>query len=63
MPVKDRFFVLAGIFLFAAPFSCFGPVISRLFIVHTTAGWRWNYYANIITSNPPIVPLDRLAID
>ena len=50
VPIRDRFYVLALIFLFAIPFSSFGPVIARLFIVHTTAGWRWCYYVNIIFS-------------
>lgn len=50
VPVKDRFFVLTFIFLCAAPFSCFGPYIARLLIVHTSAGWRWEYYMNIIVS-------------
>lgn len=50
VPIKHRFYVLTGIFLCAAPFSCFGPYISRLFIVHTKLGWRWDYYANLIAS-------------
>ena len=50
VPMKDRFYVLALVFLFAIPFSAFGPVISRLLIVHTSAGWRWDYYMNIIIS-------------
>lgn len=50
VPIKHRFYVLTGIFLAAAPFSCFGPYISRLFIVHTDLSWRWNYYANLIAS-------------
>lgn len=48
--MKDRFYVLALIFLFAIPFSAFGPVISRLLIVHTSPGWRWDYYMTIIVS-------------
>ena len=50
VPMKDRFYVLSGVFLFALPFSGFGPVISRLLIVNTTAGWRWDFYMNIIVS-------------
>ena len=50
VPVKDRFFVLSGTFLFTIPFSAFGPVISRLLIVHTTKGWRWDYYMDTIVS-------------
>lgn len=50
VPVKHRFISLAAIFLFAVPFSGFGPYISRLFIAHTTKGWRWDYYLNIIVS-------------
>ena len=50
VPIKHRFYVLTGIFLIAAPFSCFGPYISRLFIVNTELGWRWDYYANLIAS-------------
>lgn len=50
VPIKHRFYVLTGIFLMAAPFSCFGPYISRLFIVHTTLGWRWDYYVNLVAS-------------
>ncbi|KAK3713537.1 hypothetical protein LTR37_008495 [Vermiconidia calcicola] len=62
VPIRDRFYVLALIFLFAIPFSSFGPVIARLFIVHTTAGWRWCYYVNIIFKlymplNRPLVPM------
>lgn len=50
VPIKDRFYVISLIFLFALPFSAFGPVISRLLIVHTSAGWRWDYRMNIIIS-------------
>ena len=35
VPIKDRFYVLAIIFLVASIFSAFGPVIARLLIVHT----------------------------
>ncbi|KAF2165680.1 hypothetical protein M409DRAFT_23970 [Zasmidium cellare ATCC 36951] len=48
VPMKDRFYVVSLIFIFALPLSGFGPVIGRLLIVHTTAGWRWFYYINII---------------
>lgn len=37
--------------LTALPVSVFGPVIARAFITHTSAGWRWSYYLNIITSS------------
>ena len=50
VPMKDRFYVLSGVFLFALPFSGFGPVISRLLIVNTSQGWRWDFYMNIIVS-------------
>ena len=50
VPMKDRFYVLSLIFLIALPFSAFGPVISRLLIVHTERGWRWDFYMNIIVS-------------
>lgn len=53
VPVKDRFFVLSFVFLFAVPFSSFGPYISRLFIVHTAQSWRWDYYLSIIISQYP----------
>ena len=50
VPVKHRFYILSGVFLVAIPFSAFGPVISRLLIVNTKPGWRWDYYMNIIVS-------------
>ncbi|KAK4495959.1 hypothetical protein PRZ48_013227 [Zasmidium cellare] len=40
VPMKDRFYVISLVFIFAVPLSGFGPVIGRLLIVHTTAGWR-----------------------
>ncbi|KAK5717217.1 hypothetical protein LTR15_009106 [Elasticomyces elasticus] len=48
VPIKDRYYVLGSVFLATIPFSSFGAVISRLFIVHTASGWRWDYYLNII---------------
>jgi hypothetical protein len=36
VPMQDRFYAISIIFLFTVPFSTFGPVISRLFIVHTS---------------------------
>ena len=50
VPIKDRFYAISLVFLFAIPYSAFGPVISRLLIVHTAAGWRWDFYLNIINS-------------
>ena len=37
VPIKDRFYVLSLVFLVASIFSAFGPVLSRLLIVHTAA--------------------------
>lgn len=50
VPIKHRGFILSFAFTSAAPFSAFGSYISRLFIVHTSAGWRWDYYVTIIIS-------------
>jgi MFS family permease len=50
VPVRDRFYAMTLIILAAVPFATFGPYISRLFIVHTSHGWRWDYYLSIICS-------------
>ena len=50
VPVKDRFAVFCGLFLFSAPIAGLGPYFSRLFIARTAAGWRWDYYFSIIIS-------------
>ena len=48
VPVKYRFWMNAGIFLFSMPTAGFGAAISTAFILHTEAGWRWSYYLLII---------------
>ena len=50
VPVTHRFFANSMIFLIASPITGMGPYFSRLFIVHTAAGWRWDYYFSIIIS-------------
>ncbi|KAH0845932.1 siderophore iron transporter [Fonsecaea pedrosoi] len=48
VPVKHRFIFMALINAVNIPIGAFGPVIARSFILHTSAGWRWNYYLTII---------------
>jgi len=33
----------------------FGPLIARLFIQNTAAGWRWSYYLGIILSGITVI--------
>lgn len=33
----------------------FGPIIARLFIQNTAAGWRWSYYLGIILSGITVI--------
>jgi len=49
VPVRHRGYALSLIFIFAIPFSGFGPYISRLFIAHTAKSWRWDYYLSVIS--------------
>ncbi|KAI9812933.1 MAG: hypothetical protein M1827_004451 [Pycnora praestabilis] len=48
VPNKYRSYANGALFATALPFSTFGPVIARAFILHTSAGWRWCYYLNTI---------------
>jgi MFS family permease len=50
VPNKHRAVANGFILLTAVPFSVFGPVVARSFILRTSAGWRWSYYLNIIVS-------------
>lgn len=50
VPVKHRFFANSMLFLIAFPITGMGPYFSRLFIVYTAGGWRWDYYFSIIIS-------------
>ncbi|KAH0831572.1 hypothetical protein AYO21_01776 [Fonsecaea monophora] len=44
VPVRHRFYALFGVYLLGIPILAFGPIWSRLFIVHTAQSWRWDYY-------------------
>ncbi|KIW81115.1 hypothetical protein Z517_04138 [Fonsecaea pedrosoi CBS 271.37] len=48
VPVRHRFIVNGLVNAVNMPIGVFGPVIARAFILHTSAGWRWNYYLTII---------------
>jgi len=50
VPLKHRGHMAAFILSFIIPGAAFGPIIAKAFIVHTKAGWRWNYYLTIITN-------------
>jgi len=50
VPVRHRFYALFVIFLLGAPIMGFGPLWTRLFISHTSRGWRWDYYLMIMIS-------------
>lgn len=47
IPNKYRGLIYAVILVSVTPLIAFGPVFMRLFILHTTAGWRWAYYLNV----------------
>nr|OQO23436.1 hypothetical protein B0A51_10297 [Rachicladosporium sp. CCFEE 5018] len=48
VPNKQRGPIVVLTFATAIPFSTFGPVIARCFILYTAQGWRWSYYIGII---------------
>ncbi|KIW00482.1 uncharacterized protein PV09_08005 [Verruconis gallopava] len=50
LPAKWRGYGIGALFFSSMPFAAFGPVIARSFITHTSAGWRWSYYLNIIVA-------------
>lgn len=47
IPLKHRFACLAFLFVWAVPFSGFGPAMSYAFVQHTKHGWRSCYYLMI----------------
>jgi MFS family permease len=50
VPNKQRGPIVTLAFSSSLPFAVFGPLIARLFIERTSAGWRWSYYIGIIFS-------------
>lgn len=48
VPFRHRYLMIGLINIFTVPVSAFGPLVARAFILHTSAGWRWNYYFGII---------------
>ncbi|OQU94367.1 hypothetical protein CLAIMM_00728 [Cladophialophora immunda] len=50
VPNRQRGPIIAFVFFCMTPFAVFGPLIARLFVLHTSAGWRWSYYLGIIIS-------------
>lgn len=50
VPVNHRFYWMSLMYFVISPMSAFGPVIARLFIAYTAAGWRWIYYLLVILS-------------
>ncbi|KAF2733064.1 fungal trichothecene efflux pump [Polyplosphaeria fusca] len=55
VPNKHRGPVVTLVFLSSLPFAVFGPIIARVFIQNTAAGWRWSYYLGIILSGITII--------
>ncbi|KAF2712393.1 trichothecene efflux pump [Pleomassaria siparia CBS 279.74] len=55
VPNKHRGPIVAVVFLSSLPFAVFGPLIARLFIIHTSSGWRWSYYLGIILSSITLI--------
>lgn len=55
VPNKHRPIWLSGIFASSLQFACFGPVIAQVLVTNTAAGWRWNYYLNIIVAGLAVV--------
>ncbi|OAG42658.1 hypothetical protein AYO21_03243 [Fonsecaea monophora] len=50
VPVKHRFYWMSLMYCIISPISGFGAVFARLFIVNTSASWRWIYYFFIINN-------------
>jgi MFS family permease len=57
VPYNKRGLMAAFILTFVVPGAVFGPVIAKGFQVHTSAGWRWNYYLSIIVNGIALVLL------
>lgn len=55
IPNKYRAIANGFILATAIPFSVFGPVVARSFILHTAQKWRWSYYLNIIMSGIVVI--------
>ncbi|CAK7218227.1 hypothetical protein SEUCBS140593_003475 [Sporothrix eucalyptigena] len=55
VPYKHRGYVMAIQFIMSFPFGCFGPVMARSLVVHTSLSWRWCYYMNLITCGLSVV--------
>lgn len=55
MPNKYRANFMALQFIISFPFACFGPVMARSLVLHTTLGWRWAYYINLMTCGISVV--------
>ncbi|KAF2165625.1 hypothetical protein M409DRAFT_23917 [Zasmidium cellare ATCC 36951] len=55
VPNKHRPLWVAGIFFSSIEFAAFGPEIAQLLVANTAAGWRWNYYINIIVAGMAVV--------
>ncbi|KAF2267864.1 trichothecene efflux pump [Lojkania enalia] len=55
VPNKHRGPIVTLVFLSSLPFAVFGPIIARLFIQNTSAGWRWSYYLGIILSGITVI--------
>ncbi|KAF2190996.1 trichothecene efflux pump [Zopfia rhizophila CBS 207.26] len=55
VPNKHRGPIVTLVFLSSLPFAVFGPIIARLFIQNTAAGWRWSYYLGIILSGITVI--------
>jgi MFS family permease len=54
---RQRPLLVGSVWTSSIPFSMFGPIIARLLVVHTSAGWRWCYYLNIIITGLVVVLL------
>lgn len=48
---KHRPYITAFLFFTTVPFATFGGLLARTFASHTAAGWRWNYYLNLIVNS------------
>ncbi|KAL1889584.1 hypothetical protein Sste5346_008833 [Sporothrix stenoceras] len=50
VPNKHRAHANMAAYIVGLPFSAFGPVIARAFILQTKLGWRWPYFVSAILS-------------
>jgi len=48
VPTKHRPYANAAMWACGLPFTAFGPVIARAFVLDTKYSWRWCYYLDII---------------